>query len=195
MTNGNFPNNDQAIIIDAIDGIGIKDYLIALTSLIAATGIRFISGIANNRICVCLNSKKSADDLVESNKVIKIQENILTIRPLITRYKKVILFNVCPVIPNYIVGEELLEYGVKPMSSITFMKTGVDEPGFTHIMSFRRQLYVTPEGEKKLPESFQVNFEDTSYWIYISTDISKCFSCNNLGHFAKNCPNSRDVNL
>lgn len=28
------------------------------------------------------------------------------------------------------------------------MKVGIPDPGFSHIMSFRRQLYVSPEGEK-----------------------------------------------
>ncbi|KAK2579957.1 hypothetical protein KPH14_007637 [Odynerus spinipes] len=54
-------------------------------------------------------------------------------------------------------------------------------------MSFRRQVYVHPEDVNKLPESLKVTFEDTTFWIYISTDIVTCFNCKQTGHLAKDC--------
>lgn len=183
-----YPKKDQAIILNSIDGITLKDYLFALSSITPATTIRFISRISNARICIYMDSKKTADRLIDENKNINIKGNILDIKPLITRNKRIVLSNVCPVIPNYIIEQKFAELNIKIMSPITFMKISVSEPGFSHILSFRRQLYISPDDESRLPESFQVSFEGTNYWIYISSDSLKCFMCNTLGHLAKNCP-------
>lgn len=182
-----FPKKDQAIILDSIDGIALREYLIALSSLIPATSIRFISRISNARICIYLDSKRTADNLVEEKKKVIIQKYILEIKPLITRNKRIVLSNVCPVIPNYVIEQKFKELSINVMSPITFMKVGIADPGFSHILSFRRQLYINPDDEVRLPESFQLSFEGTNYWIYISTDALKCFVCNTMGHLAKNC--------
>lgn len=183
-----FPKKDQAIILDSIDGITLREYLIALSSITPTASIRFISRISNARICIYMDSKKTADNLIEEKKNITIKNNIVQIKPLITRNKRIVLSNVCPVIPNYVIEEKFQEFNIKMMSPLTFMKIGVTDPGFSHILSFRRQLYISPDDEKRLPESFQITFEGTNYWIYTSTDALKCFNCNTLGHLAKNCP-------
>lgn len=134
-----------------------------------------------------MDSKKTADTLIEEKRKITIQNHILEIKPLITRNKRIVLSNVCPVIPNYIIEQKFQELKIKIMSPISFMKIGVPDPGFSHILSFRRQLYISPEDDTRLPESFQITFEGTNYWIYTSTDALKCFACNMLGHLAKNC--------
>lgn len=183
-----FPRKDQAIILDSIDGITLREYLVSLSSLIPASSIRFISRISNARICIYLDSKKTADNLIDVKKKIMVKNITLEIRPLVTRNKRIVLSNVCPVIPNYIIEEKFKELKIQILSPISFVKIGVPDPGFSHILSFRRQLYISPEDEKHLPESFQVNFDGTNYWIYISSDSLKCFSCNTTGHIAKNCP-------
>lgn len=71
------------------------------------------------------------------------------------------------------------------------MKVGIPDPGFSHIMSFRRQLYVSPEGEKVLPESMQINYDDTNYWIYITNESMQRFLRNGMGHSAKYCPQNK----
>ncbi|KAA5618930.1 hypothetical protein F3H11_34425, partial [Pseudomonas aeruginosa] len=182
-----FPKKDQAIILDSIDGITLKEYLVALSAITPAANIRFISRISNARICIYLDSKKTADNLIDKKVKVNIKSNALEIKPLITRNKRIVLSNVCPVIPNHIIEQKFEELRIKIMSPITFMKIGVSDPGFSHILSFRRQLFISPEDEIHLPESFQVTFEGTNYWIYTSTDALKCFSCNSLGHLAKNC--------
>lgn len=180
-----FPKKDQAIILDAIDGVTLKDYLISLSSILPTTAIRFVSRISNARICIYLDTKNTADNII--GKKITIQNICLEIKPLISRNKRIVLSNVCPVVPNYIIEQKFQELNIKIMSPISFMKIGVTDPGFSHILSFRRQLYVTPEDELRLPESFQISFEDTNYWIYVSNDSLKCFSCHKVGHLAKNC--------
>lgn len=73
------------------------------------------------------------------------------------------------------------------MSPITDLRTGIMNPKFSHVLSFRRQVFIAPADEKKLPERFQVNHDDINYWIYPSCDSLKCFVCKQTGHLAKNC--------
>ena len=190
------PKKDQAIVLDSIDGIMLRDYLLSLSTVTKSTSMRFISRIANSRICVYMDSKQTADELIDVIKKIKVKDNLLEIRPLITRNKRIVLSNVCPIIPHEVIEEKFNEINVKILSPITYMKVGIPDPGFSHIMSFRRQLFVSPEDEKRLPESMQINYDDTNYWIYISNESMKCFVCNGIGHLAKHCPqNNQRLNL
>ena len=51
-----------------------------------------------------------------------------------------------------------------------------------------RQVYVEREDISKLPEVIQINFENTLYWVYISTKKLTCFLCKEEGgHLAKHC--------
>ncbi|CAD6228488.1 GSCOCG00012050001-RA-CDS, partial [Cotesia congregata] len=125
--NDNFPKKDQAIIIDVIEESQISEYARALARLIDPTLIRFMSRISNNRVCVYLANKQTADNLIDKFKEVKINGKTLPIRPLISRHKRIILSNVCPVIPHYILEEKLLELNVTPMSPITFLRLGIPD--------------------------------------------------------------------
>lgn len=189
-SNNSFPKKDQAVVVESLEGVTLKEYILTLTTLVNPSAIRFISRIANSRICIYFDSKKTADELLD--KQIKIQGKTITILPLITRNKRIVLSNVCPVIPHNVIEDILFkELNIKIKSPITFMKVGISEPGFSHILSFRRQFYIAPEDVKSLPDSFQVNYEDTNYWLYVTTDALKCFTCNNMGHLAKHCQQNK----
>lgn len=183
-----FPTKEQAIILDSIEGVPIKDYVSAIGGLIGPNNIRFVSRISNNRVCMYLASKEIADTLIEANSNITVGNNSLVIRPLLTKNKRIILSNVCPIIPHHILLQELNKIHVKTSSAISFIRAGISEPGFAHIMSFRRQVYVHPDEVNKLPESLKIEYDNTTYWIYLSTDSVSCFICKQQGHLAKHCP-------
>ncbi|CAH2097714.1 unnamed protein product [Euphydryas editha] len=183
-----FPKKDQAIVMDTIDNTQLKEYTEALSKVITPSSIRFVSRIANNRICVYVSTKEIADELIEKHKFLYINKQNIAIRPLITRNKRIVLSNVCPVIPHHVIQKKLEEMNIKTQSSITFLRAGFTEPGFNHIMSFRRQVYISPEDIVKLPESIQLSYEDTNYWIYFSSESMLCFMCKKVGHIVKNCP-------
>ncbi|CAG5102784.1 Similar to Transposon TX1 uncharacterized 82 kDa protein (Xenopus laevis) [Cotesia congregata] len=79
------------------------------------------------------------------------------------------------------------------MSNITTLRAGLNNAGYQHILSFRRQLYIKPEDVKKLSTSWKVDFDETSYWIYPTMDNMLCYVCKEEGHLAKSCPT--DSNL
>ena len=182
-----FPKKDQAIIIESRPDIPLDEYTAAVGKLIGANSIRFASRMSHGRICMFLDSKQTADDLTEKHTSITIQNHILELRPLITKFQRLILSNVCPVVPHSIIKTALENVGITTTSPITFLRAGLSNPGFTHILSFRRQVYIHPDNVPNIPESLQINYDDTSYWIYLSTDNLTCFLCKKSGHIAKNC--------
>ena len=137
-------------------------------------------------MCVFLFSKSIVDKL--SNKSIQVRNHSLSIRPLMEKNKRVVISNVCPIISHEFLIDLLKSKGITPASQMSYLRAGLNKPGRSHIMSFRRQIYVT-EDVHLIPESFQISYEDTTYWIYFSTDSTCCFICKQKGHIAKACPN------
>lgn len=184
----NFPTKEQAITIDAVDGIPIKQYVNAIGNLVGPANIRFISRISNNRVCMYLSSPENVVNLIERHPTITVDGKILEIRPLISKAKRIILSNVCPVISHSVLENEFKKLNIKLESQMTFLRAGLADAGYTHIMNFRRQVYINPKDTDKIPESMCIVFEETRYWIYISNDTLLCFLCKKQGHLAKHCP-------
>ena len=139
------PTKEQVIVIDAIEGITFQEFVIAVGKLIDPANIRFVSRISHSRICLYINSKETADKLMESGKKITIDTLTLEIRPLISKAKQIIISNACPIIPNDIIIEELSKINITPCSRITYIRAGINDPGFSHVLSFRRQMYISPD--------------------------------------------------
>lgn len=188
----NFPKKEQAIVIEAKEGIQIKDYVQALGKLTSPSNIRFISRISNGRICVFLASKDIADTITGKYNHIRINNTDLPLRPLINKYQRIIISNVYPTIPHAIIEESFDKLEIKRESAVSFLRAGITEEGYAHILSFRRQIYIHPEDVHKVPESIKIEHEQTTYWVYPSTESVKCFICKQEGHVAKNCKNNED---
>lgn len=183
-----FPSKDQAIIIEAHEGLTIKDYVSKLSTFINPSDIRFVSRIANNRICVFLSSKKIANYLTDNHQTFTINDIEVSVRPLLSKHVRVIISNVCPVIPHEVIKNALQQSNIQISSNITFIRAGLPEPGMSHIMSFRRQVFVHPDEVHKLPQSLLIPYEDTTYRLFFTTDNITCFKCKNEGHIASKCP-------
>lgn len=184
------PKRDQGLILDCVDGLNLTDYTCAIGEIIQPKNILYASRISNNRVCLYLTSKALVDSITE-NKSIQIGEAETTIRPLVSKQKRVVFSNVAPPIPNYLLEDALEKLDIKRTSSIFTLKANISKEGYEHILSSRRQAFIEPEDEIKLPELLKITYEDVTYFIYPTTDVLKCFTCKMEGHIAKNCPTSK----
>lgn len=76
------PSKEQAIIMNATDGLKIKGYIIAVGNKVGPKNIIFASRISNNRICVYLQSKEVVGDIMEKHNFLQIESNKINVRRL-----------------------------------------------------------------------------------------------------------------
>lgn len=180
------PSKEQAIILDSIDGCTIDDYLDGIEKTTELSNVRFISKISGNRVCIYLNNKEVADKLVQEKVIVN--HTVLSVRPYIEKNKRVVISNVSPYIPHSVILQSLEKIGITVVSQMYHIKASTSKPGRAHIMSFRRQVYVKEEDVHLLPESLQIAHDETTHWIFLSTESANCFICKQHGHIAKVCP-------
>ena len=186
------PTRNQAIVIDSIEDIPVHEYITTVAKITSSLNIRYVSKISQRRVCFYMDSIETANLLV--GKKVNIRTYELEIRPLMSKSQRIIISNVHPIIPNELLLEEIKKLNIRPMSQITNIRAGKNEPGFSHILSFRRQLYINPEDIVKLTPSLKVSYDNTTWWIYLSEKKVSCYICKEEGHVAKFCQNvSQDM--
>lgn len=182
-----FPSKEQAIIFTSIDGAKLQDYLLQLGPVVQPKNIIFSSRISNNRICVYLADKSTVDNFLKDHGSITVRGETIQARRLITPSERLVLSNVSPTIPHDILITELQKLGLKLMSPITFLRIGATNPEYSHILSFRRQVYITPPDHIEFPDSIEILHDEVFYRIFLSRDSQTCFKCKRSGHIASQC--------
>lgn len=188
-----FPKKEQAIIFPVIEGLQVKDYVIATGNVVDPKEILFASRISNNRICINFSSKLVVNNFIENHNGIQINDVFVPARKLILPAKRLILSNVSPCIPHTVIEDELRESGIKLVSPMSFIGAGIGLDKFRHICSFRRQVFVATDQAVEIPSSILITFEDEEYRVFLSDDKLRCFKCKEEGHIAANCTVSPDV--
>lgn len=185
------PKKEEAIIIDSMEGLSNDDYLDGLESLISIENVRFVSKISGKRVCIFLNSKSLVEQL--NGQKIKVKEHTVSIRPLIEKNKRVVISNVYPMIPHELILDLLKNSGINPVSPMQHIRAGLNKQGRSHVLSFRRQIYIKEEDVPLIPETLKVVYDNTPYWVYLSTESTNCFLCKQSGHVAKQCPEYQET--
>ena len=108
-------------------GITIKDYILIVGKALKATSIRFASRIANNRICMYLAGKTSADNLTSDNSNILTKDRLISVRLRNVKTKRIILSNVCPIITHNVILDAFKQMGIRIVSPISFIRVRFTE--------------------------------------------------------------------
>lgn len=182
-----YPSKEVAIIADSIEGTSITDYACAIAKLSSKSAIRFVSRISNDRVCVYLDSRQSALQLLCKHSTIVVKDTIVGIRPLISSSKRIIFSGVSPSIPNEYIEKFLADSDIKATSKLSYLRAIIREPGFDHVLSFRRQIYIDAGDVAKIPESFVIYHDDIRYRIFLSIEKVARSLCKRQGHVTKRC--------
>lgn len=184
-----FPKKQQAILMNATNDFKLADYVHAIGNIVGPRNILSASRIANNRVCIYLSSVEKVDELVQKYKEVDVNGYRIGVRRLITPAKRIVISNVCHSIPNEVVSNLLVNLGLKLVSPVTILRAGIQGDEYSHILSFRRQVYVSPPENDlyELPPSTIISYDNTEYRIFITFDDMTCFVCKKAGHIARNC--------
>uniref|UniRef100_A0A6P7FWY2 Uncharacterized protein LOC114331898 n=1 Tax=Diabrotica virgifera virgifera TaxID=50390 RepID=A0A6P7FWY2_DIAVI len=170
-----------------------KEYIIAVGSVVGPRNVSFASRIANNRICIYLSSKNMVDSLLHSHKYVNIKETQVEIRRLITPAQRLIISNAGPSVPTTLIEQELRKMGINAVSKMTFLRVGMPESEYSHVLSFRRQTFITPLENISIPDSFMISHDNTTYRLYLSIEGFNCSKCKTIGHQETECPDNANT--
>jgi len=145
----------------------------------------------NSAIVIFFKTIEKANEVVQSGVVL--DGSLVTVLPLSTPSKKVILSNVPPFIKDEILVQELSRYG-KLVSPIKKIPLGCKSPLVKHLVSFRRQVFmVLKNGIDEIDLVFKFKIEGFDYTVFATSDTTiKCFSCGKIGHLVRDCSNKKD---
>ncbi|KAK9877258.1 hypothetical protein WA026_017646 [Henosepilachna vigintioctopunctata] len=100
-----FPSRKQAIVFNVVEDLPTFEYTLAVGRQIGPKNIRYASKISNTRVCIYLSNVESVENYMSSFGSIKIANQIIPARRLITPSQRLILSNVSPTIPLYILEQ------------------------------------------------------------------------------------------
>lgn len=188
-----FPTNEQAIVLNVIEELKLLDYVSKVASIIGPKNILSASRISNNRICMYLANVQLVEQIVQQYHNTEIKGHPIIIRKFVTPAKRIILSNVLHAIPHKTIQDAIQRIGIVTVSPVSFLRASLANAEFSHILSFRRQVYAQPDPTIELPSSILVNHNGKDHRIFLTYDELVCFSCKQVGHIASRCPNQPQV--
>lgn len=182
-----YPKKEQAVIFPAFDSLQVKDYVIAAAEVVNPDDIRFVSRMSNNRICLYFSTKDVADKFIDEHAGVNINNVFIPARKLMMPAKRIIISNIPPFIPDHIVEDRLHSLNIRILSPISYIGAGIGIEKLKHVLSFRRQVFISPDNE--FPSSVLIKFGEEEFRIFLSDEKITCFRCKAVGHIASKCTN------
>lgn len=182
-----FPGKETAVLFPSVDGFTVEAYTRAAAALVGGRNIIAASRISHGRICIYLATKAVVDEFLADHGGITITDVFVPARRLKTPAERLVLSNVAPCIPHAVLEAEIARlYAV--VSPMSFVSLGIRDPALSHVISFRRQVYVVRNEQDVVPDSFLVAYDGESYRIFASFDDVRCYRCKGHGHLSRRCP-------
>lgn len=105
----NFPNKNQAIIINTTQEISIEEYVYKIGDIVCPINNTYVSKISHNRLCTFLSNRQLVDKIIDENNTIIVGDQEVQIRRYINPATRIVISNVCPTIPHSIIVDALQE--------------------------------------------------------------------------------------
>ena len=188
----------QAILLPCLDNIALIEYVVGIGRLIGPTKILSASKISKQRVCIYLDSE--IDIFMNNHKAIIINENRIEVRRLVSPSKRLIFSNVHTCIPNSLIRDALYSHQIKTTSSIHSLHIGLtaynispeEAAKYSHVMSFRRAVYIEDCDKNTIPDSLLITFENENYRIFVNNGDQQCNICHEQAHNSSSCPTIKD---
>ncbi|KAK9884009.1 hypothetical protein WA026_004944 [Henosepilachna vigintioctopunctata] len=168
ITNDQAFNEHMAIILDDIQHLSLDDYVKAIAKKVQPENILLCDRMSN-KVWIYLKDLCDVEFLAREKKI-SIEGYEICIRRLIEAPIKILLSNVLPSIPNYLLENKIRSLGFTTTSSMTFQNAEISGEEYGHMKSIRREIFIKPEEGKELPKSIEVTFEDKTHSIILSVD-------------------------
>lgn len=181
------PTDEQAVVIETVEGIPPEDYLLALIEYTDPQNITYVSKLSKNRICIYLKDKKTAEELTKNHQTIKIQQENIIIRPLLTPARRLIISYARPSVPDNFIKNLLIQNGLEPTSDMHFLRAGIKDPRLAHVLGFKRCIYIKSIENQNIPEAITFEYGGSNHTIVITEDINICNHCKKPGHSTEAC--------
>lgn len=182
---------ENTIIINAVNGATLEEYASALTNYTDASKIIYMSKISNNRVAILFKNRGDADNITKNHSTIVVKDTLTGIRPYIMPAHRLCIF-APPFISNEALLFELSKLQIKPLSNLNYISAGFKDPKFSHILSFRRQIYIE-QAHQIIPDTLEINCDGELHKIHLNIDDTKCSHCNKFGHTIQNCRNLTSI--